>query len=48
LNDLAKPAAGLRRVDPIRIDRRSFEMIHLPTRKKWIANVPTLSFCVRC
>src|SRR2546421_3173556 len=34
LDDLTKPAARLRRVNPVRIHRRPFEVIHLPPRKK--------------
>src|SRR5438270_13261614 len=32
LNNLTEPTARLRRINPIRIRRRSLEMIHLPPR----------------
>src|SRR5947209_1809392 len=47
LNDLPKPAAGLRRVNPIRVNRRAFYMIDLPAREVRAADAPTLSLCVR-
>src|SRR3954468_7211808 len=43
LNDLAKPAACLRRVDAVRIDRRSFEVVHFPAAKMGTSNVPLFS-----
>ena len=33
LNDLSKPGTGLRRIEPVRINRRSFDVINLPARK---------------
>src|SRR5207302_355000 len=47
LDDLPKPAAGLRRVNPIRVSRRSLEMVHFPTRKERTADVPLFAFAVR-
>ena len=40
LNDLAKPAAGLRRIQPIWIRGRSLEVIDLPAREVGAADVP--------
>src|SRR5215472_9378379 len=48
LDDLTKPAAGLGSVYPIRIRRRSLEVVHLPTGEMRPANVPFFSFPVRC
>src|SRR5947207_6061332 len=48
LNDLAKPAAGLRRVQPVRIRRRSLEVIHLPAGKVGAAHLPLFTVSVRC
>src|SRR5207244_5911312 len=48
LNDLPEPAAGLRRIDAIRICGRTLEVIHLPTGKMRSADVPFLALAVRC
>src|SRR5437762_8167413 len=47
LNDLSEPRARLRRVDSIRIRRRSLEVIHLPSRKMWPVYLPVLAFPIR-
>ena len=47
LDDLPEPAAGLRRVNPIRIDWRSLEMVHLPARKEQAADIPVFAFSIR-
>src|SRR5216684_2875379 len=47
LNDLTEPAAALRRINTIRIGRRSFEVIHLPARKVGAADIPFLALAVR-
>ena len=47
LNDLPEPAAGLRRIQAVRIDGRSFEMVHLPSGKMWTADIPLLARPVR-
>src|SRR5262249_41381868 len=47
LPDLAKPAARLRRVQPIRISGRSLEMIDFPACKVGTADVPPFALCVR-
>src|SRR5581483_9335240 len=46
LHCLAEPAARLRRVDPIRIDRRSFQVIHLPAAEMRSRDVPRVAFAV--
>ncbi len=48
LDHLPGPGAGLRCVQPIRINRRSFDVIHLPARKMGAADIPMLPFAVRC
>src|SRR5262245_42075813 len=48
LNDLSKPAARLRSVQPIRISGRSLEMIDFPARKVGTADVQPFALCVRC
>ncbi len=48
LNDLPKPTARLRRVNPIRINGRAFEVIHLPAREVRAADFPILPFAIRC
>src|SRR5712691_8484469 len=40
LDNLPKPAAGLRRVNAVRLDRRAFEVIHLPAREVRSADFP--------
>src|SRR5579864_2468610 len=46
LNNLAKPAAGLRRIDAIRVDRRSLQVVHLPASKVGTAYVPLFALAV--
>src|SRR5260370_242175 len=46
LNDLPERAAGLRRVDSIRIDGRGIQMIHFPAAKKRTLDVPFLALAV--
>src|SRR5207249_3714178 len=48
LNDLAEPAARLRRVDAARINRRTFDMINLPARKMRTAHLPSFARAIRC
>src|SRR5690242_3503859 len=43
LNDLAEPSAGLRCINPIRIDRRALDVIDFPPRKQRPLHVPILS-----
>src|SRR5687767_8936151 len=47
LNDLPEPTAALGRKQPIRISRRSLDMINLPTGKMRTANVPSFALRVR-
>ena len=46
LNDLPKPAARLRRVDPVRIDRRTLHVVNLPPAEQGPADVPLLPLAV--
>ena len=46
LNDLPEPAAGLRRIDAVRIDGRAFEVVHLPAGEMRAADVPLLALAV--
>src|SRR5437016_3640599 len=43
LDDLAKPTARLRGVDAIRVNGRTFEVIHLPAREVRPADFPVLA-----
>src|SRR5438876_7456910 len=47
LDDLSKPAAGLRRIQPIRISWRSLDVIDFPARKVRAAHIPFLALAVR-
>src|SRR5258706_16467218 len=47
LNDLPEPAARLRRVQPVRVRRRSFDVVNLPARKVRTAHVPLLALSIR-
>src|SRR5580704_3984609 len=47
LNQLPKPSGGLRRVQPIRVRWRSFEVINLPARKVRAAHIPAFALAVR-
>src|SRR5947209_4830376 len=47
LHDLAKPAAGLRGVQPVLIDGRTFYMIDLPPGEVRAVDRPLLAFPVR-
>src|SRR4051812_17174120 len=46
LDLLPEPAGALRRVQPIRIDRRAFEVIHLPTTEQRTLYVPLLALAI--
>src|SRR2546422_11251563 len=48
LNDLSKPGAGLRRVQSVLINRRTFHVINLPARKMRAVNFPVFPLLVRC
>src|SRR5580692_9004921 len=47
LNQLAEPPGGLRRVDPVGVYGRAFEVIHFPAGKVRAADVPLLALAVR-
>src|SRR5260370_31787561 len=47
LNDLPKPAAGLRCIDAIRVDRRALQVVHLPAGEVATAHIPLFSLAVR-
>ena len=46
LNQLTEPAARLRRIDPIRVGRRAFQMIEFPAGKEWAAYLPILALAI--
>ena len=46
LDDLAEPAARLRRVNAVRVNRRAFEVIHFPARKMRPADFPILALAI--
>ena len=46
LDDLPEPAAGLRGVDAVRIDRRALEVINLPAGEVRPADLPLLALAV--
>src|SRR5579863_6593560 len=46
LDLLAEPSAGLRNIKPIRINRRTFEVINLPPAEMWALDVPMFTLCV--
>src|SRR5262245_55608558 len=47
LDELPEPAAALRDIDPVRISRRTLDVVDLPARKERTANVPLLPFAIR-
>ena len=48
LNHLAEPAAGLGRIQPVRVDGRALEVVDLPPCKVGAADIPPLALGVRC
>src|SRR5271165_3826773 len=48
LNHLAEPAAGLRCIQPVWVNRGALEVVDLPPRKVGVADIPTLALGVRC
>src|SRR5258706_6330562 len=48
LDDLPEPSAGLRSVDAIGINRRAFQVIHLPSREVRAADIPFFALAIRC
>src|SRR5690348_2444231 len=47
LNNLSKPTARLRRINTVRIGRRSLQVIHLPPGKVGPAYIPIFALSVR-
>jgi hypothetical protein len=47
LDDLPEPAAGLGRIQPVRIHGRSLEVVDLPAGEVWPADFPPVSLGVR-
>src|ERR1700722_5988592 len=47
LNDLAKPAARLRRIDAVRVNRRSLDVIKFPAGEMRPADFPFFAFAIR-
>src|SRR5215218_6924524 len=47
LHCLAEPTAGLRGIEPVRIDRRALQVIHLPAREVRTTHVPPLALLIR-
>ena len=47
LDHLPEPAAGLRRIQPIRIGGRSLQVVNLPARKVRAADLPLFALAVR-
>src|ERR1035438_286169 len=48
LDQLAEPAAGLRCVQPVRVDRRALHMVDFPAPKVGAGDIPLLALAVRC
>src|SRR5207247_917528 len=48
LNDLAESRNGLRCVNSVRLDRRTFHVINFPTRKMRPAHLPSFARAIRC
>src|SRR5256886_1266714 len=48
LDDLSEPPARLRRVQPVRVDRRALEVVDLPPREVRATDVPPFALAVRC
>src|SRR5437660_200625 len=48
LDDLPEPAAGLRGINPIRVNRRALHVIDLPATEVQAADVPFFALAVRC
>src|SRR4051812_47277066 len=47
LDDLAVPAGGLRGIEPVRIGRRSVQVVHLPAGEQRALDVPIVPRSVR-
>src|SRR5205807_4411105 len=47
LDHLSEPAAGLRSVEPVRVDRRALDVVDLPAREVGPADLPPVPLAVR-
>ena len=47
LDHLAKPAAGLRGIDPMRVNRRTLEVVDFPACKVRPADLPLFALAIR-
>src|ERR1019366_7398753 len=47
LDDLPEPAAGLRGIQPVRVNRRSLDVVQLPAREMRTADIPAFALAVR-
>ena len=48
LDHLPEPAAGLRRIQPVRVGRRALQVVDLPAREVRAADIPPLALGVGC
>src|SRR5262249_15477374 len=48
LDDLPKPAAGLRGIQPVRIHGGALQMVNLPSCEVRATDIPTLALAIRC
>ena len=48
LDHLPEPAARLRRIQPVRVHRRTLQMVNLPAREVRAADIPLIALAVRC
>src|SRR4051812_4978219 len=48
LDQLPEPAAGLRGIQPIRVGRRTFDMVDLPAPKMRATDLPLFALGIRC
>src|ERR1700747_608966 len=46
LNDLSEPSAALRGINPVRINQRPLQVVHLPAGKVRTAHVPLLASAI--
>src|SRR5688572_11276105 len=47
LHRLAEPPAGLRGIEPVWIDRRTLEVVHLPAREVGTTDIPPFALLIR-
>src|SRR5262249_28155099 len=48
LDDLTEPAAGLRRVNALGVDRRAFQVVHFPAGEMRPVDFPVIALAVGC